>query len=82
MNHPPNCIRKAITDAYYEGRNAGYSMEWAADKATRDVWDALLAEGRVLCDLDSLHVGYGEEFLVLPISKVGAHDSRSTQADG
>jgi hypothetical protein len=32
-------IRKAITDAYYDARNAGGTMETAADAAT----DAVLA---------------------------------------
>lgn len=36
-------IRAAISDAYYEARNAGKTMEWAADEATKRVNETLVA---------------------------------------
>lgn len=35
-------VRKAISDAYYDARNRGETMEWAADRAVNDVYAALV----------------------------------------
>jgi hypothetical protein len=32
-------IRAAISDSYYDARNAGMTMEWAADAATAKVME-------------------------------------------
>ena len=41
MTEPRNQIRAAISNAYYEARNDGLTMETAADNATEAVLEVL-----------------------------------------
>lgn len=58
LSGPHGAIRVAITNAYYDARNAGETMEMAADNAAQAVWDALLAEGREIFQCSACHDTY------------------------